>query len=591
MRVGGGGASPRPAPLATVAMPPPRLAHLRRLLFPLRSASPHPSAPTPGRPLALLRPPLLLFPRAMAGAAHAGVAATGSAEYEEVLGCLASLITQKVRADTGNRGNQWQLMAKYVQILELEEPIEQLKVVHVAGTKGKGSTCAFAESILRSCGFRTGLFTSPHLMDVRERFRLDGLDISEEKFIRYFWWCWNRLKDKTGDDIPMPAYFRFLALLAFKIFSDEQVDVAVLEVGLGGKYDATNVVRAPVVCGISSLGYDHMEILGNTLGEIAGEKAGILKKGVPAYTVPQPEEAMSVLLHRASELGFRTVSDIVDVNSLKVSLEVVQPLDPQKLEDQPLGLHGEHQYMNAGLAVALANTWLERQGHLDRVQGKHSGTLPDQFIKGLSSACLQGRAQIVPDPQVNSENDKASNSKLVFYLDGAHSPESMEMCARWFAQVTNIDGDQPDSLGQRHTGTNVRKILLFNCMSVRDPQRLLPCLLDTCAQNGLHFEQALFVPNQSQYNKLGSLASPPSEREKIDLSWQLSLQRLWESLPHSNQGLNDANSSRTSSVFESLPLAIKWLRETAQQNQPIQFQVLVTGSLHLVGDVLRLLKK
>lgn len=150
--------------------------------------------------------------------------ATGSAEYEEVLRCLSSLITQKVRADTGNRGNQWELMHKYLQILELEEPIARLKVVHVAGTKGKGSTCTFAESILRSCGFRTGLFTSPHLMDVRERFRLDGLDIAEEKFVRYFWWCWNKLKAKTGGDIPMPAYFRFLALLAFKIFSDEQVN-------------------------------------------------------------------------------------------------------------------------------------------------------------------------------------------------------------------------------------------------------------------------------------------------------------------------------------------------------------------------------
>ncbi|CAM0152822.1 unnamed protein product [Urochloa decumbens] len=578
----GGGASPRPAPPlpaatsatatllapASVAMPAPRLAHLRRLLLlPLRSAAPHPLAPNPGLPLPGPVHPSLLLPRAMAGAAYEGVA-TGSAEYEEVLGCLGSLITQKVRADTGNRGNQWKLMAKYVQILELEEPIAQLKVIHVAGTKGKGSTCTFAESILRSCGFRTGLFTSPHLIDVRERFRLDGLDISEEKFIRYFWWCWNKLKDKTGDDVPMPAYFRFLALLAFKIFSDEQVDVAVLEVGLGGKYDATNVVRAPVVCGISSLGK-------HTWRDCWRE--GWDTKGVPAYTVPQPEEAMSVLMHRASELG--------------VSLQVVQPLDPQKLEDQPLGLHGEHQYMNAGLAVALANTWLEKQGHLDRIHVQHSDTLPDQFIKGLSSACLRGRAQIVPDPQVNSENDKHGNSSLVFYLDGAHSPESMEMCARWFAHVTNNDRIQEVSLEQPHTDRNSRKILLFNCMTVRDPQRLLPCLLDTCAQNDIHFEQALFVPNQSQYNKLGSLASPPSKCEQIDLSWQLSLQRVWESLPNSNKGLNGANSSRTSSVFESLPLAIQWLRETAQQNQSTQFQVLVTGSLHLVGDVLRLLEK
>ncbi|KAF0928865.1 hypothetical protein E2562_010723 [Oryza meyeriana var. granulata] len=546
-------------------MPPPRLAHLRRTSLLLlhhhrcAGAPPHPLAPSSGG--SLLRPPQppphpfqLLVPRvAMAGVAQPGVA-TGSAEYEEVLGCLSSLITQRVRADTGNRGNQWELMDKYLQILELEEPIARLKVVHVAGTKGKGSTCTFAESILRLCGFRTGLFTSPHLIDVRERFRLDGLDISEEKFISYFWWCWNKLKDKTGGDIPMPAYFRFLALLAFKIFSDEKVDVAVLEVGLGGKYDATNVVKAPVVCGISSLGYDHMEILGNTLREIAGEKAGILKKGVPAYTVPQPEEAMSVLKHRASELG--------------VPLQVVQPLDQHQLDDQPLGLHGEHQYMNAGLAVALVNTWLQKQGHFNILHAKHSFTLPDQFIKGLSSACLQGRAQIVPDPDVLSKD----NSSLIFYLDGAHSPESMEICARWFSCVTKKDEEQTGSLDQPHMGSNSRKILLFNCMSVRDPQRLLPSLLATCARNGLHFDHALFVPNQSQYNKLGSHASPPSERAQIDLSWQLSLQRVWEGLLHSHKGLNGANSSTTSSVFESLPLAIKWLRETAQQDQSTSFQ-------------------
>uniref|UniRef100_A0A0E0IUX2 Folylpolyglutamate synthase n=1 Tax=Oryza nivara TaxID=4536 RepID=A0A0E0IUX2_ORYNI len=509
-------------------MPPPRLAHLRRRSSSLLllhhnhhhhrgggSAPPHPLLRPPPPPQS--HPFQLLTPRAaMASVAQPGVAA-GSAEYEEVLGCISSLITQKVRADTGNRGNQWELMAKYLQILELEEPIARLKVVHVAGTKGKGSTCTFAESILRSCGFRTGLFTSPHLMDVGH-------------FGRKVY------KDKTGGDIPMPAYFRFLALLAFKIFSDEQV-------------------KAPVVCGISSLGYDHMEILGNTLGEIAGEKAGILKKGVPAYTVPQPEEAMSVLKHRASELG--------------VPLQVVQPLDPQQLDDQPLGLHGEHQYMNAGLAVALVNTWLQRQGHFNILHKKHSVTLPDQFIEGLSSACLQGRAQIVPDPEVLSKD----SSSLIFYLDGAHSPESMEICAKWFSCVTRKDEQQPGPLDQLHIGTNSRKILLFNCMSVRDPQRLLPCLLATCAQNGLQFDHALFVPNQSQYNKLGSHASPPSERVQIDLSWQLSLQRVWEGLLHSNKGLNGSNSSTASSVFESLPLAIKWLRETAQQNQSTSYQV------------------
>uniref|UniRef100_A0A0E0K7Q8 Folylpolyglutamate synthase n=1 Tax=Oryza punctata TaxID=4537 RepID=A0A0E0K7Q8_ORYPU len=436
----------------------PPLAQLRRLLLPCSSSSVARSLSSPRGAMAS---------SIAAAAAQAQVQAGGAvaaAEYEDVMGRLSSLITQKVRAHSGNRGNQWDLMAHYLQILELEEPIARMKVIHVAGTKGKGSTCTFTEAILRSCGFSTGLFTSPHLMDVRERFRLNGVDISEEKFLKYFWWCWNKLKEKTDDDIPMPTYFRFLALLAFKIFSAEQVDVAVLEVGLGGKFDATNVVEAPVVCGISSLGYDHMEILGNTLGEIAGEKAGIFKKGVPAYTAPQSEEAMIALKQRASDLG--------------VSLQVAHPLEPHQLKDQHLGLCGEHQYVNAGLAVALASTWLEKQGH----------------------------------------------------------------------------------------------ILLFNCMSVRDPMRLLPHLVDTSTQNGVHFDMALFVPNQSQYNKLGTNSSAPAEPEQIDLSWQLSLQRVWEKLLHGDKGMNNTNSSENSLVFESLPLAIEWLRTNARQNRSTSCQ-------------------
>ncbi|AQL10061.1 brown midrib4 [Zea mays] len=559
---------------------PALAAHLRRLL--LLSPSAH----------------LIIIRRAMASAAAAqaqpGGAPPATAEYEEVLGRLSSLITQKVRANSANRGNQWDLMEHYVKILELEESIARMKVIHVAGTKGKvkelaassSQSCCLTFSLIRKFRNSDSIFV--------------GVNISEEKFLKYFWWCWNKLKEKTDDDIPMPAYFRFLALLAFKIFSAEQVDVAVLEVGLGGKFDATNVVKAPVVCGISSLGYDHMEILGNTLGEIAGEKAGIFKvlfncfpvrlfklyidifsyffgplcqKGVPAYTAPQPEEAMTALKQRASELG--------------VSLQVVDPLEPHHLKDQHLGLHGEHQYINAGLAVALASTWLEKQGHKDTLPLNRTDPLPDHFIRGLSSASLQGRAQIVPDSQVNSEEDK--DCSLVFYLDGAHSPESMEVCGKWFSHVTKDDTRLPSSLEQSHTSRS-QKILLFNCMSVRDPMRLLPCLLDASTQNGVHFDLALFVPNQSQHTKLGSNTSAPAEPEQIDLSWQLSLQTVWEKLLQ-DKGINTTKSSDTSKVFDSLPVAIEWLRRNARENQSTSFQVLVTGSLHLVGDVLRIIKK
>uniref|UniRef100_A0A2P2MCF1 tetrahydrofolate synthase n=2 Tax=Rhizophora mucronata TaxID=61149 RepID=A0A2P2MCF1_RHIMU len=347
--------------------------------------------------------------------------------YEEALEALSSLITKRSRADKSNKGDRFDLLFDYLKMLDLEEAISEMKVIHVAGTKGKGSTCTFTESILRNCGFRTGLFTSPHLIAVCERFRLDGVDICEEKFLAYFWWCYDRLKERTTEDIPMPTYFRFLALLAFKIFAAEQVDVAILEVGLGGKFDATNVVQAPIVCGVSSLGYDHMEILGNTLGEIAGEKAGIFKHGVPAFTVPQPNEAMCVLEDKASMVN--------------AHLQIAPPLDANLLNGLKLGLEGEHQYINAGLAIGLSSTWLQRTGHLDVTYLHQDSTLPEQFIRGLTTASLQGRAQVVPDQHIDGE----SFGDLVFYLDGAHSPESMVICANWFSWA--IEGNnQPNQL-------------------------------------------------------------------------------------------------------------------------------------------------
>ncbi|KAG5239893.1 DHFS-FPGS family protein [Salix suchowensis] len=540
--------------------------------------------------------------------------------YREALDALSSLITKRSRADKSNYGDRFDVLFDYLKILELEEAISEMKIIHVAGTKGKGSTCTFTESILRNCGFRTGLFTSPHLIDVRERFRLDGMDICEEKFLAYFWWCYDRLKEKCTEDIPMPTYFRFLALLAFKIFSAEQVDVVILEVGLGGKFDATNVVQKPIICGISSLGYDHMEILDLILAsDIAFPKenmkysstnrwgeAGIFKDGIPAFTVPQPDEAMNVLEQNASELN--------------VHLQVVEPLDAKLLNGLKLRLEGEHQYLNAGLAIALSFTWLQRTGHHEFTHMEKASSLPEQFIKGLTTASLQGRAQIVTDQYINAE----SYGDLVFYLDGAHSPESMEMCARWFSLAIKEDSQKTTfnyppqnnsestiELVQEHHdgryGKSSMQILLFNCMSVRDPQLLLPRLMKACASHGVYFKKALFVPNSSVYYKVGSHALPPTDSQ-VDLSWQFALQKAWENLIQSNkggevkhavavceEGKEDTKMSgktcENSAVFPSLPFAIKWLRESVHRNRSVQYQVLVTGSLHLVGDVLKLVKK
>ncbi|CAN6719109.1 unnamed protein product [Malus baccata var. baccata] len=557
-----------------------------------------------------------------------------TSSYESAMEALSSLITSKKRGDSPSVGGKYgklERMLIYLKLLGLEEKIDGLRIIHVAGTKGKGSTCTFCEAILRECGFRTGLFTSPHLIDVRERFRINGLDITEDRFLPYFWSCWSQLEEKVTEDLPMPPLFQFLTLLALKIFICEQVDVAIIEVGLGGKRDSTNVINKPVVCGITSLGMDHMEALGNTLGQIASHKAGIFKPHIPAFVVPQLSEAMDVI-HEVAE-------------GLAVPLGVVPPLECEKMDGFKLSLSGDHQSINAGLAVALSKCWLQRTGNWEKLFRKQEileGDLPEPFRRGLSTAHLSGRAQIVYDTSLKSYNSskepESSCGDLIFYLDGAHSPESMEVCGRWFS--TAVKGNQKtlsrlrvenaeQVLGNGHIQygsgkmeepyETSKQILLFNCMEVRDPQALLPQLVNTCVSSGIHFSKALFVPSMSSYSKVTSAASVIPENFSRDLSWQFNLQRLWEKMIHGKEVdivmdaeleidaakvlpyeflYEDAShcspvDSRfsCSAVIPSLPLAISWLRDCVKRNPSVRIQVLVTGSLHLVGDVLKLLKR
>src|SRR5882724_2002006 len=200
-------------------------------------------------------------------------------------------------------------LERITTVLEaLGHPEKLPRIVHVAGTNGKGSTCAMIESGLRASGLRTGLFTSPHLLQPTERIRIDGCSVTAEQFSAAFdrvHVCAEELLNRGAIDFH-PTYFETVTAMACVLFQEFKTETVVLEVGLGGRLDATNVVD-PELCVITPIDFDHEALLGKSLEAIAGEKAGILKRGVPAVFAAQRTEAQQTLGRRASELGVEVI--------------------------------------------------------------------------------------------------------------------------------------------------------------------------------------------------------------------------------------------------------------------------------------------
>ncbi len=345
--------------------------------------------------------------------------------------------------------------------------LSKLNVVHVAGTKGKGSTCAFVDSILsryRQRGgppTRVGLFTSPHLIAVRERIRIDSVPISEETFAKYFFEVWDLLETNGSVDPEAaapgsrPIYSRFLTLLSYHVFASEGVDVAVYETGIGGEYDATNVVDHPIATGISTLGIDHVYVLGDTVDKIAWHKAGIMKPGCPAFTVEQVPSAAEVLKKRAVEKG-------VDLKVLDV--------DP-RLAGVKIRPDATFQKRNATLAIALAEAALKT---LDPSFSPSPDRLPQEFVDGLEHVVWRGRCEV-----------KAEDS-VIWHVDGAHTADSLKMAARWF--VGECAGRGP--AGPR--------VLIFNQQGRSEAVDFLDGLCNTVKKEdpeGKGFEHVIFCTN------------------------------------------------------------------------------------------------
>lgn len=288
----------------------------------------------------------------------------------------------------------------------LDHPQRAFRIVHVAGTNGKGSTCAMIESGLRAAGHRAGLFTSPHLVEPTERIQISGCPVSAASFAAAFdqvHTCAETLLRQGRIDLH-PTYFESVTAMALILFREHGVEFAVLEVGLGGRLDATNVV-APDLCVITPVDFDHEQYLGKSLASIAAEKAGILKPGVPAVFAAQRPEADAVLTARAAELGV-SVSRSAAVPISGIILHARGSDFTWAGARVSCPLPGEHQVQNAVTAIAA----------LDRL-----GIAPEAIRRGIAETVWPGRLEHV-----------SANPETI--LDGAHNPAGARALAAYLTR-------------------------------------------------------------------------------------------------------------------------------------------------------------
>jgi len=294
-------------------------------------------------------------------------------------------------------------------------PHLRIPAIHIAGTKGKGSTAAMIESIARHAGIRTGLFTSPHIEQFEERMRVNSHMPSPETLTRLVRQLRNLLESPQVDDTDrIPTFFEAATLLAWMLFDEQHVQLAVLETGLGGRLDCTNVC-SPVVTVITSIGFDHMAILGNTLDLIASEKAGIIKAGVPVVQGMLPAEADAVVASRAAELGCRryvcgtdftwTEDAVADANHARRRAQQLEFWTPAAVcRAATLPLLGKHQAHNASLAVMAAELAATHWPQIDR-QAISSGLTQTRWP--LRFEVLESQPTVVLDAAHNTDSLKA----------------------------------------------------------------------------------------------------------------------------------------------------------------------------------------
>lgn len=447
---------------------------------------------------------------------------------------------------------------------EVGQELRNIKrILHVSGTKGKGSTCAICESLLRNHGLRTGLFTSPHLIDVRERIRINGRIVSKEVFAGAYWTVRSRLESyanieaQDSDDLPiLPGYFRMLVLVAVFIFANYQdpIDVLILEVGMGGRYDATNIFDADAfqtVSGITVIDYDHVRVLGSTLEQIAWEKGGIFQRekgGARVSERPDHKKDDDNKMNQSQgdqpdsgsftyyALGtnpesvlevFRTCAAVEGHGGKLVT--VSEPISAS----YELGLPGSHQRWNAELAQKLSEEIL-------------GGPLEEAKLrKGLKEVTWPARCQTV------------EYNGVYFRIDGAHTVQSISVGLEWFENAAEVF-------------RNADCVLCFNCSHERQPVELLQLLVRVPFSRVYFCKSDSERPSSVAKPKAKDLLSICTSTNVPESTWQDTLAIIWKNL--SNHEVN-IHSNITA-------------REVVEKEICKGTQVFVTGSLYLAGSFL-----
>lgn len=419
----------------------------------------------------------------------------------------------------------------------LGNPQNSFKAIHIAGTNGKGSTSAMIAAVLKTTGFKVGLFTSPHMVSFTERIRVDDVEIEEREVVELTREV-REIIESTQRSAPStqhsaisteestlnveprtlnlnPTFFEFVTAMGFLYFKREGVEWAVVETGMGGRLDATNVL-APEVSVITNISYDHGEFLGETLEEIAGEKAGIIKKGVPVVSSAQEPEAMEVINGKAAEKGtdlfvhekdFFSRAKHMDMYGITFDYE-----GKERLNDLQVPLCGMHQVENASVAVKA----------LELVGGKES--IPSRFIReGLAHTKWQGRLELI----------KNRGCSYDFLVDGAHNPKASRTLA--------------DSLKRYFIPRYEKIVLLLGIMSDKDTEGIMAPLLPLASE---------IIFTAPDYER----AAPP--------------QKLAE-----YAGTLGFRSRATESVKASIDLA----REIAESG-PQKTLIVITGSFYTIGE-------